>query len=192
MDRRTLPLYAEKLIRKIAYQLARRPEFRHEDQADLRQELRLDLLRRLPSYRPERARLTTFIDRVVRHRAASLLESRRAAKRGNGRRHVSLHAEIADGEGGATELQDTITQDHYLMWTRGTVRPEQDRLELAIDLERVVALLEAEDRVVCLLLVEMSISDVARTLGAPRSTLYGTIHRLRRAFEQVGLRGYLE
>lgn len=192
MDRHQSDAYAERLIRRIARQLARRPEFRHEETADIRQTLWADLLQRLPRYRPERARLTTFIDRVTKHKAASLIEARRAAKRGNGRRHISLSFEMDDGEGGITELHETISQDHYLRWTRGAVRSEVDRLELAIDLEQAVSLLPAEDRVACLLLVEMNISDVARVLGVPRSTLYGTVYRLRRVFRDLGLHGYLE
>lgn len=192
MDRQQIDAYAEGLIRKIARQLARRPEFRQEDPADIRQALWADLLKRRPRYRPERGRLTTFVRRVVEHQAATLIQARRAAKRGNGLRHLSFSHEMDDGEGGLTELGETISQDHYLRWTRGTVLSEADRLELAFDLERAAFRLPAADRVVCLLLVELNISDVARVLGVPRSTLYGTVYRLRRVFRELGLHKYFE
>lgn len=192
MDRQQIDAYAERLIRKIARQLARRPEFRHEDPADIRQTLWADLLQRQPRYRPERGRLTTFVRRVVEHQAATLIQARRAAKRGIGLRHTSLGFEMDDGEGGLTELGETISQDHYLQWTRGTVLSEVGRLELTFDLERAVFRLPAADRVVCLLLVELNISDVARVLGVPRSTLYGTVYRLRRMFRELGLHKYFE
>src|SRR5215472_4214675 len=55
--------------------------FSRSDRDDLRQELLLDCIIRLPKFDPRRSSHSTFFRRVVRHRVSSLLDTQRAACR---------------------------------------------------------------------------------------------------------------
>ena len=90
--------YGEWLIRHKARQLVGREGFTESDREDLEQELRTDLLLRLPKYDAERASRKTYIARLVDHKVATIIEARRAAKR-DWRRVCSLDEELTNGEG---------------------------------------------------------------------------------------------
>lgn len=163
-----------------------------DDIPDLQQDLWLELLSRLPSYRPERGGPRAFITLVVKNGAASILKARTAAKRGRGRPCLSLNREYVDDDGGSVELHETISADDYLRRTRGTVRSEEERRDLAHDVRNVINELPPIDRVVCLLLIDQDARGVARVVGMPRSTLRDLIKRLRKISKEAGLERYFE
>jgi RNA polymerase sigma factor (sigma-70 family) len=176
----------------VALRLVRRRGLTPDDLPDLEQDLWLDLCERLPDYRPERGHLRAFITTVVRHKAASILKARAAAKRGNGVPLRSLDEEFQDEEGYPDSLHETLSVDDYLRRTRGTVRSEEERRDLALDLRRFVGLLPPELRVVCLLLIDRNVCDLANVVGLPRSTLRDLVKQLRRLGERSELREYFE
>ena len=184
--------FAARLIQKVARSLEWKRGIISADLPDLQQDLWVDLLERLPSYRPDRGHIRAFIRRVVNNKAATILKARAAAKRGDGRPCLSLNWEFEDDDGEVTELHESISVDDYLLRTRGTLRSELDRLDLALDIRKVLDMLPPHQRVVCLLLIDRDVSDVANVMGMPRSTLRDLIKRLRRIGESVGLRKYFE
>lgn len=82
--------YASDLIRVKARRLAQKAEFGDATRADIEQDLMVDILQRWRAFDPHRAKATTFIARVVEHGIASLIRSKRAAKR-DVRRSVRLY-----------------------------------------------------------------------------------------------------
>jgi len=183
--------YAVRLIRHKARQLVRRPDFSESDRQDIEQELVLDLLRRLPKYRPERAQRSTFIARVIEHKIASLLHDRRAQKRGGGRRTRSLSDEGTDDDGKAVELGDTVSEDDYFRRTGAQPLCAAHACDLCMDVEAIVAHLPPRLRKLCHLLKSMPMADAARELSVPRTTLYDDVGKVREIFEDAGLQRFL-
>lgn len=180
--------YAAWLIRRKAKQLVGRAGFTVSDRPDIEQELHLDLVRRLPKLDESRAKRTTFIRHVVENRVASLLAERTAASRDFRRCATSLDEPI-EGDG-CDSFADTL--DESAIHRRGgpTDRDEAERLDLRLDVERVLALLPDDARQLASELMAHSTSEVARHRGVPHSSLRYRIGRLRTECERAGLGDY--
>lgn len=184
--------FAARQIGRVAPRLVGKAGIKYDDLPDLRQEIWTDLLKRLPDYRPDQGHIRAFIVRVIKNKVASILKARAAVKRGNGLTCLSLDWQFEDDDGEVTELHETISHDDYLRLTRGTVRSEEERRDLALDVRKVVSKLPPRERVLCLLLIDRDVTDVSDLMGLPRSTLRDSIKRLRRIAERAGLRKYFE
>ena len=180
--------YAAWLIRRKAKQLVGRAGFTVSDRPDIEQELHLDLVRRLPKLDESRAKRTTFIRHVVENRVPSPLAERTAASRDHRRCTTSLDEPI-EGDG-CDSFGDTL--DESAIHQRGgpTDRDEAERLDLRLDVERVLALLPDDARRLAAELMAHSTSEVARRRGVPHSSLRYRIGRLRTECERAGLGDY--
>ena len=87
-----LDRFEEWFIARKARQLAGKAGFTPSDVEDIEQDIRMDVLKRLPRFDPAKSNRHTFIALVVRRRVASILEARRAVKRNGDRRPQSLNA----------------------------------------------------------------------------------------------------
>jgi DNA-directed RNA polymerase specialized sigma24 family protein len=148
------------------------------DHEDIAQELFLDLWRRRMAYDPDRASFTTFTDRIVAHRAATLVVP--TARERFERHLVSLDGigNDDDGQGLAGVLPDPAS-------------PGEDDLAAAIDVRRFAASLSPALRRCCDLLVEPNRQAAAIEAGLHRSTIYETARRLRLLAERAGLKDYI-
>lgn len=183
--------YTVRLITFKAKQLSAHPGFSHADREELEQELLLDLLLRQPKYDPGRAQNSTFVARVVEHRAATLIEERKAGLRDYRLQAFSLNDHIEDEDGGCCERSETFDQDDYLLRTGRQSRSSIELRDLGIDVRSVIDQLPPKLRDLCQRLMRDSITDVSRETGIPRSTLYGVIDKVRVAFKDAGLEAYL-
>jgi RNA polymerase sigma factor (sigma-70 family) len=119
----------------------------------------------------------TYMANVTRHRLQNILHEQFAEKRGADRKAVSLDQPLADNK---MTLSDIIPED------TGT------DLSLQIDLEQAVAKLTTFQRNIYHLLWEgYSVTEIARTLGKGRATIYDEISRLKKVFADDGLDEYL-
>lgn len=168
--------YADPLIRHKARQLVGKEGFTEDDRADLEQELALDLLQRLPRFDPNKAKVTTFMTRVVEHRISTLLAARRAQCRDWRLNQRSLNAPVDDSDTAAEDLINRVADDS------DSVRAMENRL----DMERLLASLPDEHRQLCEQLKEHTVAESARILGLPRSTLYGRLNLIRECFASGG------
>lgn len=184
--------FAARLINKITWRLVGKTGITYDDLPDLQQDLWLDLLERHPDYRPELGNIRAFTTRVVKNKVASILKTRAARKRGKGRPCLSLDKEFEDDDGELTEFHETISADDYLRRTRGPVRTEEERGDLALDVRKVISQLQPHERVVCLLLIDRDVSNVSGVIGIPRSTLRDLIRQLRQNGKDAGLEKYFE
>ena len=114
-----------------------------------------------------------FITTVVERSMAMLIRERHAKKR-NATGIQSLTSPADDGG----------PSDH-----RGGGDPE--RIDLTSDVAEVMASLPAELRDFAERLKLQTVSQVAREMDVPRTTLLRWVDRLRRCFEDAGLRIYL-
>lgn len=180
-----LDRFEEWFIARKARKLAGRAGFTASDVDDIEQDIRLDVLQRLPRFDPAKSNRHTFIVMLVRRCAASIVERRRAAKRNGGRRLRSLNAAIRDADGDDVELGQALSDDARL--------PEcdDDARDLQADVRRTVATLPAELRRWCQILATMSIREASRKFHVPRCRLHRIRAEIRAAFEAAGLGDYM-
>ena len=185
---RHLDAFARRLIRRKARQLACRSDFTRSDCADIEQDLAQKLVQQMEAFDPAAAHWYAFVTTVVERQTATLVRDRRAAKRDR-RRVTTLHV-LIDGDDGPVEFAQTIASDEHLNRTGRWRRSDAERAELALDTATVLAALPEDLRDLAVRLMDASPSQVARDLGVPRSTLQRRMERLRRHFEDAGLRDY--
>lgn len=186
-----LDRFAERLIHRKARQLARVPGFSPSDREDIAQELRLKLLMHSAGYDPQQGHRHAFVTALVERHAANLLRAKRAEKRDH-RSVRSLSMQLADdAEEGPVELTDAISPRHLDARLGRASREEHELAELAMDVSEAIAGLPPELREVAQRLKTDTLSQIARDLGVPRTTLSDRVRKLRRCFEQTGLGDYV-
>lgn len=143
------------------------------DWDDLRQDLALDCLGRLPRFDASRGDWKGFVRGVVRNQACVL-----ASRRAHGREFQPLDSGIETGrpdDGWSTEANYVPAED---------LRP---LLELSLDTERVLAGLPEELHTIAGYLAEMSFFAVSRRAGLTHTQLKRKVARIRKAFVAAGL-----
>jgi RNA polymerase sigma-70 factor (ECF subfamily) len=171
--------FATRYARRKANQLVGHFGYRKSDRADIAQELLLDLVRRWPNYDPQRGEPQVFIRRVIWARVSTLIEEKRALKR----QFDYQAGSINDG------AADEVTTNFRTGLPR---RIEQECVDLASDVAAVLDQLPDDLRELCERLQTQSLSQISRELEIPRSTLDDRLKKLRRTFEDAGLRDYLQ
>ena len=144
-----------------AGRLIGRHGFTSDDWDDLRQDLLLDYLERLPQFDGGRGALRGFMFGVVRHRAAQLV-ARQC-------RRVQF---VPDG---CTESDGS---------RHGYAAVDYD---LRLDVEAAVSRLPEHLRELAQLLSEHTPREVSRATGKSRSRVYQMIGEIRAAFHEAGL-----
>ena len=183
--------FLARLIRRKAHQLVGRAGFRTADKEDIEQELQLKVVKHLAAYNGERGHLHPFLTTIIERQAATLVRNQAAAKR-DPRRVVSLNVEVqVDGEG-YSELSTTIGQRESDARLCRRSRHQISGSDLKQDVDVVIAKLSPVEQRLCDCLKRGSITETARELGIPRSTVYDTIARLRKPFEAADLQEYLQ
>ena len=184
--------YALELVHHKAWQLVGKAGYTQDDVDDIKQDLILDLLERLPKFDPVKATHNTFVARLVERKISNLLRDRQAEMRDHRREVCSLNEEIDTGEDEPVQRLTTISQDDQDMRTGKYRRPAEERAHLHLDLEAVLADLPPDLRRAAELLQVYPIAQVAREMGVPHCTFYENhLTRLREAFAAKGLGDYL-
>ena len=183
--------FAVQLIKFKARQLVGKSGFSEADRDDLEQELAADLLKRLPKFNPARAQMNTFITRIVEHRVSTLIEAQKAKRRNYRLRGGSLNELVDQGPEGIIERIDGVDNDEYSMRTGKSSRTVEELMEMAIDINAVMADLPPDLRDLCERLKTENVTDISRDTGIPRGTIYESITKLRSMFERAGMKDYL-
>jgi RNA polymerase sigma-70 factor (ECF subfamily) len=174
------------LLHKDADRVARRvtttSRLPYQDREDIRQELLLDLLVRLPCYRSERSQLRSFANLCFRHRAVRL--SSRSCRDLRARHPISLETPLP-GEN-RRALVDTLAEsDGYAAWM-GQPTDRFAALELRLDLQRVLARLPAASRSHYFALQRQGEQGKHAVVGA-RTTVFRRTLDLRRHLREAGI-----
>lgn len=184
--------YANKLIHHKACKLVGKAGYIEGDVEDIKHDLIVDLLERLPKFDPTKARYNTFVARVVERKICNLIRDRRAARRDRRREECSLNEDVDAGEGDELHRTATLDQDDHEARCGKHRRPAEDRHQLRLDIDAVMADLSPDLRRAVELLRSMPINQVAREMGISRPSFYENhLTRLRDAFAAKGLDGYL-
>jgi len=183
--------FASQLIRQKARQLVRHPGFTKSDRPDIEQELAIELVQKYDQFDPKRARETTFIARVIEHKAVSLVRARQAEKRHFRRNGTSLNETVSDGEGGTVERAQTVDAASAKRHTGQAPRTDEEVARLKLDIDEVIETLPADLRKLAEMLTEMTEYAASQQLGKSRRQVANDVARLRERFEDTGLRDYL-
>jgi RNA polymerase sigma-70 factor (ECF subfamily) len=146
-----------------------------DDWDDLRQDMALDCLRRLPRFNPTRGDLRAFVRGVVRNHACVL------ASRHMRRREVQP---LGSDAGTEDDLFDAVSR---LEANEIAAEDSWRSLELNIDAQRVLASLPGELRSLAHDLAVMSMFAVRQKNGLTLCRLNRQVNRLRAAFEAAGI-----
>ncbi|MBZ5623505.1 MAG: sigma-70 family RNA polymerase sigma factor [Acidobacteriia bacterium] len=133
------------------------------DGEDVEQEAMIALWQALAYYDASRASLRTFAERVVANRLMSVLRGVHAVRRNCG------------CEAPLDEFASTLSASN-------------DRVDLRVDVERVLTGVTSFDRAVALCLLDRSAVETSRCLQVSRAATYRAIRRLRLAFISAGMR----
>jgi RNA polymerase sigma-70 factor (ECF subfamily) len=147
--------------------------FAGDDWDDLRQDLALDCLRRLPKFDSSRGDWRGFVRGVVRNHACVLAS--RQMRRPEAR---PLWSETGtdSGDGSSTGRSLDVSTEDF--------RPV---LDLSLDTRRVLAGLPEDLQTFARYLAEMPLSAIRRRTGLSRSQMAQKLRRIRAAFEGAGL-----
>lgn len=183
--------YIRGIIKRKVRQLIERNGFSPQDRQALEQDLLARVLYSLPRFDPRIGHLHRFVTAVVERHVANLLRHKRAAKRNHGR-VTSLNVTVKIAGEGPTELAQTIGDREFDARLSRERRSEQELRELSLDLVSSSATLPDAWRLLLELRKSRSMSEAARILGVPRTTLHDWMRRIRQRFEKAGMRDYLK
>ena len=169
--------YVVTRVRYHARRLMRHATIHGVEVEDLEQELMLDYVSRKQAYDSEKAQWSTFVDRIINHKCANLIEAAHAQKRGSGICDLSLESWLEDQDGENDVLPDPKTENL-------TGR------DLHIDLAKAVQQIPPHLVLLLIDLRTLSISEISRKTQTPRSTLYGTLSKLRESLRAQGFGDY--
>jgi RNA polymerase sigma-70 factor (ECF subfamily) len=167
---------ARRLHRKLALPAA--------DLDDLRQDLLVDLICRLPGFDARRGSIGAFASIVLRNQSARIAMQTHRQRRAQGGTLASLDAPIA---GGSEPLGHALTEADGLVAWHGQHRCAAEDAELRHDLARALGALPEEARTLCAALGTCAIADLVRRDGISRSALYRRLARLRLDLAMRGL-----
>jgi RNA polymerase sigma-70 factor (ECF subfamily) len=181
-DLHTLLREADAAARRVHRKLRLPPA----DLDDLRQDLLVDLLARLPSFDRERGSLGAFAGVVLRHESARIAEkvARRRQQTAGGA--LSLDAPV--GAHDDAVLSDTLCEADGLGAWLGQPADAFHEVERRLDVERAVAAVEPRQGALCAELTERSVDQLAAAGHGARTSLYRRVRELRMTLAAQGLR----
>jgi RNA polymerase sigma-70 factor (ECF subfamily) len=182
--------FARGIIRRKIKQIIGRAGFKTQDGEDLEQELILRLLQRWPFFNPNVAHRNVFTTTVIERFVATILRDKQAEKRDH-RRVTSLNVTVNIGEDETAELADTISQRELDAQRGRSLRRDEELAQLRQDLAEIIAKLPEKLKALAERLKTETVSEIARDMGVPRTTLDGWVRWLRQRFENAGLKDYI-
>lgn len=177
-------------VRKRARQLVGKHGFRESDRDEIEQRLLLKLAKRLHKARSDDPRWKAYLKTAVSHGIASMIRDSQAEKRDH-RRSCSIHTVVGKDDDGPIELSDTIGPREANARLGIAPRSDVALVELGMDITDIMAQLPEDLRDLCVRLQRCSVSQIARDLGVPRTTVSAAVGRLRAHFEKAGMRRHL-
>lgn len=183
--------YARTFIKLRAVNLKEILGLSRSDIDDLRQDLTIHLIERMPLYDPEKSTPKGFIVMVLNNRIRTIIRLYRESMEALNLATLSLEEEFSDDESQPIQRFETIDEEETLM-NAGLIRHRTlDHVEMKADVARFLEKLPKRLRDLCLLLQEKPIAQAARETGLSRQKIHDELVRMRLIAEQSGLREYL-
>ena len=146
------------------------------DLDDLRQDLLVDLICRLPGFDARRGSIGAFANIVLRNQSSRIAMRIHRQRRAQGGTVLSLDAPIA---GGTEPLGCMLTEADGLAAWHGQNRCAAEDADLHHDLARAVGDMPEDARTLCVALGTCAIAEIVSRTGTSRSALYRHIALLR-------------
>jgi RNA polymerase sigma factor (sigma-70 family) len=188
----TLDDEAEKAIRIHSRALVGTAGFAEQDLDDVRQEMRLEVITRLPKFDPRRAQRSTFITRIIERKARQLIRHRKAEKRDRRHEAYSLDATVKDAEGRGVARQQLLSEPDQTRRVKRRSRLPQYRRSLRENMVRAIASLAKDEQTLCRLVQRFGLKRLHQGMGMPPGELDARVKRIRRHLSQAGMHAYLE
>ena len=171
------------LAAKEAKRVCRTLHLPEHEREDLRQDLLLDFLSRLPAFDPSKAALPAFAMVCFRHSGSRI--ARRVIAERAARHHRSLDDVLPTTEG--LTLGETIGEaDGYAAWC-GQCTDAIAALERRLDLERAACAIAPEDYPLCTALSEHTPHEFGEQNTMPRMRIYRRIREIRLRLLAAGI-----
>ncbi len=167
---------ARRLHRKLALPAA--------DLDDLKQDLLVDLICRLPGFDARRGSLGAFANIILRNQASRIASRHHQQRRAQNGTLLSLDVPLS---GSREPIGQTLTEADGLASWYGQDRTTEDDVEAGLALSRALARLPEADRRLCAALAQRSVAALATEGFGSRSTLYRRIADLRHVLTAHGL-----
>jgi len=168
-----------------ARRLVRQLRLPRVDLDDVRQDLLVDLIARLPAFDPERGSIGAFAGIVLANRATRIANMVRRERRIVGPVPVSLD-EIIPGSDGLTR-GDLVAEDEGLAAYFGQPVDAFAAAERRLDLERGLGSLDRHDGAFSAALSQTTVDRLAANGRGARSSLYRRVRSIRLALTAVGV-----
>jgi RNA polymerase sigma-70 factor (ECF subfamily) len=167
---------ARRLHRKLALPAA--------DLEDLRQDLLVDLICRLPGYDARRGSIGAFANIILRNQSSRIAIRHHRQRRAQGGSLLSLEVPLT---GSREPVGETLTENDGLAAWHGQECCVVALTELHHALQAALARLPAEDRRLCAALAHRPLSALAAEGFGSRSALYRRLADLRHVLTAHGL-----
>ncbi len=165
--------------------LVRRLRLSRAELDDIRQDLLVDLIARLPAFDRQRGSLGAFAGVVLRNHATRIAARIKRERAAFGAVPVSLD-EVPPGGNGATRGVLTAEEDGFSAWL-GQPVDAFAAVEQRLDVERGLGTLDLRDGSLCAALAHTTIERLAAQGRGSRSTLYRRLENIRLALMAHGL-----
>lgn len=182
--------FTRKVIHRRVNQLLRLAEFASDSEDDLTQEFLIRLTDAMKVHCESVGHRNPYIVSVVDRYSATLLEHRRASIRYSVD-GVSLDQSVSEAELGPVLFADTLSQQDQKRRLQIRELEPREHSDLKSDLLAVIKKLSPSDQALLQLLRDQNVTDAAKTLGIPRSTLASRVENIAEILEAEGLREYL-
>lgn len=175
--------YAVSQVRYHSRQLLRHHAMAGMEIEDIEQELMLDYLSRIQSFDPGKSCHKTFVDRILRHKCATMIRAAKTGKRNGGIQSASLDSWLEDG--GREDVPESMN-----IWNGQSGGARQT--DLIIDVTDAIRALPEASRFYCVMLMQdLPVRALCKIHDRHPSTVYEAMGRIRRDFSERGLRTYL-
>lgn len=169
-----------------ARRLVRSLRLSKDDLADVRQELLVDMIARLPAFDPKRGSLGAFAGIVMANRAARLAHKVKRERRLYGAVPTSLDETLPEGDGATRG--DLVAEGDGLSACFGQPVDAFAEVERRLDVERGLGALDPDDARLSAALSQSNIDELVDRGHAARSSLYRRVKNIRLALLAAGLK----
>jgi DNA-directed RNA polymerase specialized sigma24 family protein len=169
-----------------ARRLVRQLRLPRADLDDVRQDLLVDLIARLPAYDADRGTLGAFAGAILANRATRIANKVKRERRMYGATPISLDEAIPESDG--LTRGDLIAEADGLSALFGQPVDAFTAAEERLDVERGLGSLEPADGALCAALSRTTVDRLAASGHGARSSLYRRVKDIRLALTAIGVR----
>ena len=168
-----------------ARRLVRQLRLPRADLEDIRQDLLVDLIARLPAYDPERGSLGAFAGVVLRNQVTRIAGKVKRQRQLHGAVLVSLDEPVPDSD--SLNVGDLVAEEDGLAALLGQPVDAFAEIERRLDVERALGGLGRADGRLCAELSRATADRLAARGRGTRSGLYRRVKNLRLSLTALGL-----